>query len=118
MTMVLRQKWERNESRSLSTVQARALGQNRGKQVRKDCYQYRLLILLFVTSCPVVDMLYMFGVVGGIAGKFGGMRMDGEGATHKKKAYGGRPTVSAYKPGGKVARPTGQYKAIKLLIFG
>ena len=63
-------------------------------------------------------MLYMFDVVGGMAGKFGGMRMDGEGATHKKKAYGGRPTVSAYKPGGKVARPTGQYKAIKLLLFG
>merc|ERR1719285_841099 len=36
----------------------------------------------------------------GMAGKFGGMRMDGEGGAHKKK-----------KPGGKVARPTGQYKA-------
>ena len=83
----------------------------------KDGCQYSLL-LLFVTSCSVVDILYMFDVVGGMAGKFGGMRMDGEGATHKKKAYGGRPTVSAYKPGGKVARPTGQYKAIKLLVFG
>jgi len=47
----------------------------------------------------------------GMTGKFGGMRMDGEGAAHKKRIPGGRPTVSAYKPGGKAARPTGQYKA-------
>merc|ERR1711936_371713 len=47
----------------------------------------------------------------GMSGKFGGMRMDGEGAGQKKRGFVGRPSVSAYKPGGKVARPTGQYKA-------
>jgi len=44
----------------------------------------------------------------GMPGKFGGMRMDGEGAGNRKRAS---TTVSAYKPAGKVARPTGQYKA-------
>ena len=28
----------------------------------------------------------MFDLVGGMTGKFGGMRMDGEGAAHKKRS--------------------------------
>ena len=87
---------------------------------------------IFFSSLTWIDHFYLVGM----SGKFGGMRMDGEGAGQKKKlvnfphlavwsyisrkqlltiiltrGFVGRPSVSAYKPGGKVARPTGQYKA-------
>ena len=86
MTMV-QQKWERSGSRSLSTVQVRALGQSRGKQVIK-CVCYLLFPAYYLLSAVPVQWLtcFMFHVVGGMAGKFGGMRMDGEGAAHKKRS--------------------------------
>jgi len=47
----------------------------------------------------------------GMARKFGGLRMDGEEPRVAPKKGSVRPVISAYKPGGRVARPSGQYKA-------
>ena len=85
------QKQERRGSRSLSTAQARAPGQSRARQVMMMLITvcslpFAVCCLIFAVSCLLCCWAVDRFFPAGMAGKFGGMRMDGEGAAHKKRS--------------------------------
>ena len=85
------QKQGRRGSRSLSTAQARAPGQSRARQVMMMLITvcslpFAVCCLIFAVSCLLCCWAVDRFFPAGMAGKFGGMRMDGEGAAHKKRS--------------------------------